>query len=592
MEAKWTVYGKRADFTSISNQFHIDQVIARVIRNRDIIGEEAIEKYLHGTLKDTYDGALMKDMDKGCQLIMDSINQGKMIRVIADYDVDGVMSGYILTDGLKALGANVTCEIPHRMKDGYGINERLINKAKDDGIDTIITCDNGIAAFDAIKLAKDYGMTVVVTDHHEIPYDVDEDGNRIPKIVPADAVIDIKREDCTYPFKGLCGAGVAYKFLQCLYRVMNVSWEDTNKYLEFLGLATVCDVMDLVDENRIFVKYGLKQMEKTKNLGFRALLAASELTYKELAPYHFGFVIGPCVNAVGRLGDAMDALALFTCEDEQMASQMASTMYGLNVKRKAMTEEGVERAFAIVRENYMDQNVLVIYIPGLHESLAGIVAGKVKEEFYRPTLVFTDASDESLVKGSGRSIEGYHLYDALHEVDALLSKYGGHELAAGVSLEKDNLDELRIQLNAKEHMTEDVLTPMVRLDVAMPISYINEKLIGDLSVLEPFGKKNEKPLFGQSGLRVKRASLFGSANQYARFVFMDDQGFSIEAVDFNGNTIIENIKMWFGEEECAKMFKGVSNDVCLDVAYYPELNEYRGRKSIQIRPTIYRKHNA
>lgn len=593
MEAIWSVYAKRADFKAIGEKFNIDQVVARVIRNRDIVEEADIEQYLNGTLANLHDPKQMADMELGVLLMQKAIQAKKHIRVIADYDVDGVMSGFVLTDGLRRLGANVSVRIPHRMRDGYGMNIRLIEEAYADGVEVIITCDNGIAAVDAITLAKSYGMTVIVTDHHTVPYELDENGNHTYNLVPADAVIDPQREDCTYPYKGLCGAGVAYKFLVALCECMQRELELAKLYIPFVAMATVCDIMDLTDENRIIVKHGLATIKQVDNLGMKALLRANDLMDKEIGTYHFGFILGPCVNAIGRLGDANDALALFMCEDSAQAAKMAREMVALNESRKAMTEDGVEEAIKLVEAQYMDDKVLVVYMPGLHESLAGIVAGKIKERFYRPTIVLTDAEqregEEVLVKGSGRSIEGYMLYDALHECRDVLVKFGGHALAAGVTLKREDVDKFRGLLNINQRMTEEDLTPKLQLDVPMPMYYISKKLIQDLNRLEPFGKGNEKPLFGQTNVRVKSACTFGSNGQYIRIYFMDENGFTIEGVDFNGKEFIDNIKMWFTEEECDKMLKGMPNAIRLDVAYYLDINSFRGRETLQVKPCLYRK---
>lgn len=593
MEAIWSVFAKRADFKAIGEKFNIDQVVARVIRNRDIIEDADIDRYLNGTLDDLHEPLQMADMELGVLLMQKAIQAKKHIRVIADYDVDGVMSGFVLMDGLRRLGADVSVRIPHRMRDGYGMNVRLIEEAYADGVEVIITCDNGIAAIEAITLAKSYGMTVIVTDHHTVPYELDEDGNHTYNLVPADAVIDPQREDCKYPYKGLCGAGVAYKFLVALCECMQQSLELAQLYIPFVAMATVCDIMDLTDENRIIVKQGLATIKQVNNLGMKALLRANDLMDKEISTYHFGFILGPCINAVGRLGDANDALALFTCEDSARAAKLAHEMVALNESRKAMTEEGVAEAIKLVEVQYENDKVLVVYMPNLHESLAGIVAGKIKERFYRPTIVLTDAEqkdgEEALVKGSGRSIEGYMLYDALHECKDVLVKFGGHALAAGVTLKRADVDKFRGLLNINQKMTEENLTPKLQLDVPMPMYYISKKLLLDLNRLEPFGKGNEKPLFGQTNVRVKSASTFGASGQYIRIYFMDENGFTMEGVDFNGKEFLDHIKMWFTEEECDKMLKGMPNDIRLDVAYYPDINNFRGRETLQIKPCLYRK---
>ena len=417
---------------------------------------------------------------------------------------------------------------------------------------------------------------------------MDASGEKVEKLPPADAVIDIMRETCAYPFKGICGATVAYKFIRNLYETMGVLWEDETRYIEMVAIATVCDVMELRDENRIYVREGLKLLKNTKNLGLKTLLSVNELSGKNLSAFHLGFVIGPCINATGRLSKADNGLELLLEEDEDRAYTLANELLALNQERKSMTEEGVVEAIKQVEEKYKEDVVLVVYLPELHESIAGIVAGRLREHFYKPIYVITDTK-EGTIKGSGRSIEGYHMFDALTEVKDLLLKYGGHELAAGFSLAKENLEEFRRRLNVNQHLTEEELTPVVRLDVPMPIAYISERLIEQLRLLEPFGKGNEKPIFGQSGLGIKRVIPMGKEKQYMKILFQDSDGYVVEAMDFNGKHFIECIKMWFSDEECDKILKGMPNNVKLDVAYYPTINEYGGRKTIQIQPILYRK---
>lgn len=588
MEAKWTVCGKRADFKAIGEKFHIDQVVARVIRNRDVVGEDAIERYLNGTLSDVHSPASMADMEKGCELMHRKIKEGKKIRIISDYDVDGIMSNYILLDGLKKAGADVSYEIPDRISDGYGINERIILAAHEDGIDTIITCDNGIAAFSAISLAKEKGMSVIVTDHHDIPYEMDADGKKNYCLVEADAVIDHKRGDCSYPFKGLCGAGVAYKFIRCLYDKMGIFWEDEKRYIEMVALATLCDVMELVDENRIYVKEGLRILPETKNPGLQALLYVNQLKGKKLSSYHLGFVLGPCINATGRLESAKEGLALLLCDDEAEAMKQAEKLREINSKRKAMTEQGVEEAIALVEQEYSKDTILVVYMPDLHESLAGIVAGRLREKYYKPVFVITK-NKTGILKGSGRSIQGYHMFDALTDCKELLLHFGGHELAAGFSLAEENLDLFRKSLNEKQRLTEEELTPVIQLDVPMPISYITIPLVEQLAKLEPFGKGNEKPLFGQANLGIRRAHPVGAEGKYMKIIFQDQDGYTIEGIDFDAKKFTECIKKWFSDEECDRMLKGLSNSICLDVAYYPDVNEFGGRTTVQIKPVTYKK---
>jgi single-stranded-DNA-specific exonuclease len=606
-EEKWVIYGKRADFKGIGEKFGIDQVIARIITNRDIVGNEAIERYLHGTYADTHNPALMKDMDKGCRIMKEKIEAGKSIRIVSDYDVDGVTSNYILLEGLEHAGAKVSYEIPDRMKDGYGINERIIRDAYDDGVDTIITCDNGIAAFPAIELAKELGMTVIVTDHHEVPFEdvpveketvaiSQNDGNghhsaetrRIYKIVPADAVIDHKQADCGYPFKGLCGAGVAYKFIRHLYSIMGIDWPDDDWLVDILAIGTQCDVMDLVDENRIYVREGLRILNHTKNKGLAALIDVNGLKDKKLASYHLGFVIGPCINATGRLESAKRGLELLRCKDDEEAYRIANELAEINASRKTMTNNGVDQGLELVRSKYMEDTVLVVYMSELHESLAGLVAGKLREAYYKPVLVITKTED-GMLKGSGRSIEGYNMFEELTKVKALMTKFGGHEMAAGLSLEEKNLEELRRRLNENQQLTEEELTPVVRLDCAMPVSYISERLVSQLSLLEPFGKSNEKPLFAQKNLKIKRVYPLGKEGRFLKIIFEDPSGYTISGVEFNKDKFVNIIKEWFNEEECDKMLRGQGTNVYLDVVYYPDVNEYAGRKTLQIKPISYQK---
>ena len=793
-DTKWTVYGKRADFFANAKKFNIDPVTARVIRNRDIIGDEAIEMYLNEDMSMAHEPSLMKDMTKGCRIMLDKMKSGKKIRIISDYDVDGVTSNYILYKGLlkvykkvsreiqedrrnqenskscedwrnqensescedrrnqensescearrsqensescedrRNLENSESCEdrrnqenpegleshqdhenwknrivpyidydIPHRITDGYGINVRMVDKAYAEGIDTIITCDNGIAAFPAVERAKELGMTIIVTDHHDVPYDIVPDTDAEPgntansgntanpddttksynttnsggttrkyKIVPADAVIDHKQPDCQYPCKELCGAGVAFKFIQLLFRMSGIPEKEVMEYIEYLGIATVCDVMNLVDENRVFVKLALKRLRHSSNKGLAALIRNSGIADR-ISSFHLGFIIGPCINAAGRLDDARTSLEFLLEEDSFVAETRAVELININNERKDMTVKGTEIAMKLIdqgdtsiyagtrfdvwtqnadtqnifpetegnrnniealsngaddnrnniealsngaddnRNNIealspetegnrynievpsLEDDVFVIYIPGLHESLVGIVAGRIKEKYYRPVLLFTDSEEPGIMKGSGRSIEGYNMYDEINKESDLFVKFGGHEMAAGFSIKAENFNSLKRNLNRNSTMGEEVLTPKLRIDVPMPFSYITQKLVNELSVLEPFGKGNEKPVFAQSGVRVKKAVIMGRNKNVLRFSLAMDNGGTIEAVDFTPDVIISNIKEWFGQSECDKMFKGLSNNVVLDIAYYPNINEFAGRASIQIMPLAYRKHTS
>lgn len=587
MEAIWRIHGKRADFDAIGREFNINPVVARVMVNRDVATREEIDRYLNCDLSIQYDPALMKDMDKACRIMWDKISQGKSIRIISDYDVDGVMSNYVLLEGLKELGADVSYEIPDRMTDGYGINERIIRDAHKDGIDTLITCDNGIGAFDAVNLARELGMTVIVTDHHEPPVAVDEQGNSVKTFAEADAVIDPKRPDCQYPFKEICGAMVAYKFIRHMFKLAGRPWVE-DWLVEMVGIATVCDVMPLKDENRAFVKRALTLVKNTENKSIAALLKVHDLMGKRITTSTFGFIIGPCINASGRLDSAKRGLELLLSQDEKTAITMAGELKEINISRKDMTEKGKQQAMELVESRYMEDTVLVVYMPELHESLAGIVAGRLKEKYYKPTLVFT-RSEKGFLKGSGRSIEPYDMHAKLSEHKELFLKMGGHPMAAGFSIEESNLDILRDRLNATHGLKEEQLIPKVMVDVAVPFSYLNKDFVRDLDKLEPYGTGNPKPVFGQANLKIKRVRFIGNDNQYIKIWFMDSEGHTIEAMDFDANSFIENIKMWFSDEECDKMIQGVPNNVMVDITYYPELNEYKGMTTIQLMPTRYKK---
>ena len=571
MEADWRIYSKRADFDAISKRYNIDPVVARVIRNRDVEGDKDIEQFLYGTLESCHDGRLMTDMEKGVAILSEKIDAGASIRIVGDYDVDGVTSTYILYDAIRHLGGRVSYDIPHRIHDGYGINERIIETAAEDGVDTIITCDNGIAAFEAIDLAKELGMTVVVTDHHEIQ----------GKIPGADAVIDPHREEDEYPYKSICGAEVAYKFIQCLYKLRETELGE-RQYIDFAALATYCDVMPLLDENRILVREGMKEIASTSNTGLRALVRECGLEGAVITGYHLGFVLGPCINTAGRIGSAKDALRLFLEEDEVKCSEMAQQLKNSNDERKRLTEEGTALAMQNAEAEGYDKNqVIVLYLSGLHESLAGIIAGKIKEYYYRPVIVFTDSTEENLLKGSGRSIDDYNLFEHLTEVQDILYKFGGHKLAAGLTIERDKLDILREELNKRAAITEQQLTPQLMIDVPMPLRYVSFELIEQLDNLEPFGTGNPRPLFAESGLRVDGLTVYGKRGNVMNINVTDSRGGRFIVKTFDPEAVIEDIKKWFADEVCDKMLKGIYTGVTLDIAYQPQINEYRGERSIQ-----------
>lgn len=582
MDADWRIYSKRADFNAIANRFNIDPVVARVIRNRDVESEEEIERFLYGTLDDCHDGNLMKDMDKGVSIISEKIDAGESIRIVGDYDVDGVTSTYILYDAIRCLGGKVSYDIPHRITDGYGINVRIIEQAASDEVDTIITCDNGIAAFDAVTRAKELGLTIVVTDHHEIQ-----------EMIPdADAVIDPHQEGDAYPYKAICGAEVAYKFIKCLYKYRGQELED-RKYIDFVALATYCDVMPLLDENRIYVREGMKKIAETDNRGLAALVRQCSLEGASITGYHLGFVLGPCINTAGRIGSAKEALLLFLEEDEAACASKALALKIGNDDRKRITEEGTALAIeTVLREGYDKDQVIVLYLNGVHESLAGIIAGKIKEHFYRPTIVFTDSENEELLKGSGRSIEDYNLFEKLSEVKDILYKFGGHKLAAGLTIQRDELDKLREELNNRADLNEQQLTPKLMIDVPMPLRYVNMGLIAQLDSLEPFGTANPRPLFAEAGLKVNGLYIYGKRGNVMNISVTDSRGGRFMVMTFDPEGVKEDIKKWFTEEVCDKMLKGAYTGVMLDIAYQPQINEYRGERNIQFLLKNMRPHTA
>ena len=562
---KWMVAAKRADFKGIGERFGIDQVTARIIRNRDVIGEKAIEKYLHGSRKDFYSPWLLKDMEKAVAILQEKIENRNRIRIIGDYDIDGVMSTYILLESLRGLGCDVDMMIPNRITDGYGINEHLIEQAWQEGRDTIITCDNGIAAVTQIRKAKDLGMTVIVTDHHEVPFE-DLEGGRKEILPPADAIVNPKQKACSYPFAGLCGAVVAMKVMEALYEKMAPEVDLVDKMLPFAGIATIGEVMDLQDENRILVKEGLQRLHHTTNLGLQELIRVNNLEPENISPYHIGFILGPCLNASGRLDTAKRALQLLLADSREEAAVLAGDLKNLNESRKEMTAQGLEKAIEQVEStSMMEDTVLVVFLPECHESLAGIIAGRLRERYHKPSFVLTRG--EEGVKGSGRSIESYSMYEKLCECKEYLTKFGGHPMAAGLSLEEENVERFRRKLNEQSGLTEEDLVEKVTIDVPMPIHYIRKDLVQELSLLEPFGKGNEKPLFAQKNLWVSQMRVFGKNRNVVKMRLTDENGYPMDGVYFgNGDE--------FAEEGRGKRK--------ISIVYYPDINMYQGRESLQV----------
>ena len=561
---KWYVQSKKADFKAVGEKYGIDQVTARIIRNRDIIEDADIAKYLHPDISDLYSPHLMKDMDRLIEILHKKITKKKSIRIIGDYDIDGIESSYILLKGLQRVGAIASVAIPDRMKDGYGVNESLITKAKEDGIDTIITCDNGIAALDAIAYAKEEGLTVLVTDHHDIPYQ-EEDGVRSYLRSQADAIVNPKQKECGYPFAGICGAVVAWKVIQALYEACKIPAEEAMVFLENAAFATVGDVMDLIDENRIIVKYGLEQMRHTRNLGLQALIQQKEVQADRLSAYHLGFVLGPCINASGRLDTAVRSLKLLLADQKESAIILATELADLNEERKQMTADGLDAAVEMIQAQALDQQkVMVVYLKDLHESLAGIVAGRIRELYHHPVFVLTKAEDG--VKGSGRSIETYSMYEELCKCQDLFTKFGGHKMAAGLSIPEEKVQEFTERINANATLTEDDFIPKILIDVPMPLAYVNRQLVEELKVLEPFGKGNAKPVFADKNIRIRDKRIVGKNRNVLKLTIQDMAGGTYPAV-------------YFGDAETMMQFLE-TKDV-ISIVYYPEINSYMGREEIQ-----------
>ncbi|MBR5596670.1 MAG: single-stranded-DNA-specific exonuclease RecJ [Lachnospiraceae bacterium] len=579
--AKWFMSTKKADFEEIGEKYHIDKVLARIIRNRDIVEEHDIEKYLYGTLQDLYPGNLMKDMEKAVAIIEEKINLGKTIRIIGDYDVDGICATYILKKGLEKCNAKVDRVIPHRIKDGYGINEALIQEAYEDGIDTIITCDNGIAASVQLEYAASLGITCIITDHHEVPYEMV--GELKQYCLPtAAAVVNPKQEDCGYPFKKICGAVVAWKLVLELWKKHKVTEDEYRELLEFAGIATVCDIMELLDENRIIVKEALKSMKKSANPGLRALIDVHDLNSQNLNSYHIGFVIGPCFNATGRLDSAEKTLELLECSDKRRAVFIASELKRLNENRKEMTEYGVEEAIRKVEEEEIwKEKVMVIYLPDCHESLAGIIAGRIREKYSRPTIVLTKA--EECVKGSARSIDSYSMYEELSKCKELFIKYGGHKLAAGMSLEEDKVELLRQQLNENCTLTEDDMEEKIVIDVPMPLSYVTMDFLRELELLEPFGMGNPKPVFARKDVTFYSMYLMGKNRNMAKFSVEDEMKQRFTLILFrNLDQFFKDVEAKYGKKVLNEFINGKSKQpIKMHIIYYPSVNEYMGEQQIQ-----------
>lgn len=568
---KWFVTMKKADFQAIGEKYRISPILARLIRNREVIGDEAVDFYLNGTIADLYDGMLMQDMDRAVTILAEKIRERESIRVIGDYDIDGVNATYILQEGLSRLGADVDTDIPDRIKDGYGLNRQLIDRALEDGIDTIITCDNGIAAANEIEYGKQNGLTIIVTDHHQVPF-LDAGGEKEYLLPRADAVVDPHRPDCAYPFKGLCGAAVAYKLVEALYEVMQRDVDDIDYLMENVAIATIGDVMDLCGENRVFVKQGLEMLKRTRNEGLRALMECTQVPAEKLNAYHIGFVLGPCINASGRLDTAKRALELLCAKNRRDAVMLAEDLKALNDSRKEMTEKGVEQAVEVIETTDLKEDkVLVVYLPDCHESIAGIIAGRIRERYCRPVFVLTRAEDG--VKGSGRSIEAYNMFEEMCKCRALFTKFGGHKLAAGLSLKEEDVVRFRRVINELASLTEEDLVEKVSIDMQLPLAYVTEDLVEELQLLEPFGKGNPKPLFAEKNLRVIRPRIIGKNRNVLKFQVEDPTGNRMEAI-------------YFGDVEAC--LKTMETGKTMAFTYYPSVNTYMGQRTLQLTVVNYR----
>ena len=581
------VINKGADFKGIGNKFHIDPVTARIIRNREVIGDEEIHSFLAGTLQELPDVHLMQDLDILVELLDQKINEKAKIRIIGDYDIDGVMSSYILYRALTRCGAQVDVAIPNRITDGYGLNRNLITEALECGVDTILTCDNGIAAIEEIAYAKEAGMTVLVTDHHEIPFK-DVDGERIYMRSEADAIVNPHQKTCTFPYKDLCGAGVAWAVIVALYEKNNIEQREVEDLLEFVAFATVGDIMSLTGLNRILVKEGLKRIHHTTNIGMRALVSQCGLLPEQIDTYHFGFVLGPCINAAGRLDTARRALRLFISESPEEVAEIADELVVLNEERKEMTRQGVEEAKQLVEEGgYEKDPVLILYLPDVHESIAGIIAGRIREYYYRPTFILTKAEDG--VKGSGRSTEEYSMYEQMCKCSNLLTKFGGHPMAAGLSLPEENVELFRKQMNENCPFRAEEIVQTIHIDVPMPVDYVTNALVEEFSILAPFGKDNPKPVFADRNLKISRMWVIGKNQNVLRMTLVSEQGRPLSAIYFGD---IEAMRTYlveqYGTQEVEKAFHGRENNMQISIVYSPKINTYKDSETLQFEIQYYR----
>lgn len=580
---RWRLYAKKADFAAISKAYGINQVTARIMRNRGVETKEEIESYLKGDLDYLSDPALMKDADKAASLLEAAIANNELIAISSDFDNDGIFSGLLLKEAIIELGGRAAIFTPNRVMEGYGVNSRIVEEANAKGASVLLTCDNGIAAFEAIEEAKKLGMTVIVTDHHEVPFE-EHDGKKTYLLPKADAIVDPKQEDCAYPFKSLCGTGVAYQLMTLLFRRMKRTMSRQEIFLQYTAIATVADVMELVGENRILVRKGLSYLNHTNHIGLRALMEVCGITPEQVRAYHIGFILGPCFNAAGRLDTIVHALALLESKEYDQALALAGELWAMNEERKELTRVGTERAVELIEHaNWKDEHVYLVYIKDCHESVAGIIAGRLRERYYRPVLVFTDASEEGQIKASGRSIDDYDMFTELSAFRNLFLRFGGHKMAAGLTMEKKNLEILRDGLNARCTLTQTQLMPLVMIDAAMPLGYISEEVIADLEKLEPFGRANEKPLFAQQHLSVLRLSRIGKNRNVVKMSVMGPEGIIMDALYFGDTDVFfDFLEEEYGRDNVAAALRGMRNTIDIGVTYYPQINEFQGKRSLQI----------
>ena len=580
---RWRLYAKKADFAAISKAYGINQVTARIMRNRGVETKEEIESYLKGDLDYLSDPALMKDADKAASLLEAAIANNELIAISSDFDNDGIFSGLLLKEAIIELGGRAAIFTPNRVMEGYGVNSRIVEEANANGASVLLTCDNGIAAFEAIDEAKKLGMTVIVTDHHEVPFE-EHDGKKIYLLPKADAIVDPKQEDCAYPFKSLCGTGVAYQLMTLLFRRMKRTMSRQEIFLQYTAIATVADVMELVGENRILVRKGLSYLNHTNHIGLRALMEVCGISPEQVRAYHIGFILGPCFNAAGRLDTIVHALALLESKEYDQALALAGELWAMNEERKELTRVGTERAVELIEHaTWKDEHVYLVYIKDCHESVAGIIAGRLRERYYRPVLVFTDASEEGQIKASGRSIDDYDMFTELSAFRNLFLRFGGHKMAAGLTMEKKNLEILRDGLNARCTLTQTQLMPLVMIDAAMPLGYISEEVIADLEKLEPFGRANEKPLFAQQHLSVLRLSRIGKNRNVVKMSVMGPEGIIMDALYFGDTDVFfDFLEDEYGRDNVAAALRGMRNTIDIGVTYYPQINEFQGKRSLQI----------